>query len=146
MVDTQKDSNRELAKNLGALISKRRKALSWTQAQLADRMGCDAETISRFERGVNLPSLSTLLGMSEALCCRVSELLGEERERTVPLGYAEMISVWMSELADEERQFVVNQIQSLCSFFVDCRARADVKSQQILSATLPTEIAGDPAV
>ena len=50
----------QLGKRLGQRIAERRKALGWTQDQLAERLGVDAETVSRFERGVTVPALVTL--------------------------------------------------------------------------------------
>lgn len=50
------DEISELAGNIGRNIEVRRKHLSWTQGQFAQRVGVDAESISRFERGVHLPS------------------------------------------------------------------------------------------
>ena len=47
MVDKHKESVR-LAMRLGARITERRKHLDWTQDQLAERVGVDAETISRY--------------------------------------------------------------------------------------------------
>ena len=51
---------RKLAKRLGQQIAERRRELSWTQDQLAERLGVDTETISRFERGVTVPALLTI--------------------------------------------------------------------------------------
>jgi DNA-binding XRE family transcriptional regulator len=50
----------QLARQLGENIAERRRALDWTQDQLAERLGVEAETISRFERGATLPSLPKL--------------------------------------------------------------------------------------
>ena len=66
MVDKKRDSDK-LAKRIGKRIADRRKVLGWTQEQLAERVRVDAETISRFERGVNLPSLPTLERLAAAL-------------------------------------------------------------------------------
>jgi transcriptional regulator with XRE-family HTH domain len=49
-----------LSVRLSRNISARRRSLGLTQAQLAERLGVDTETLSRFERGKHLPSLSTL--------------------------------------------------------------------------------------
>ena len=69
----------QLASRLGTSIAERRRALGWTQAALAERIGVDAETISRFERGATLPSLLTLERLSDCLRVRVGELLTESQ-------------------------------------------------------------------
>ena len=112
-----------LAQELGKRIGERRRALAWTQAQLAERMGCDAETISRFERGVNLPSITTLQLMCEALCCRASDLLDQDHDSTTRLGDLEMISIWMEPLTEHERQFVISQVEVTCNFFSQQKSR-----------------------
>lgn len=40
-----------LAQRLGTQIATLRKTKEWTQADLAERIGVEPETISRFERG-----------------------------------------------------------------------------------------------
>ena len=55
----------------------RRKALALTQLQLAERLGVETETISRLERGTNLPSLQRLASLSEVLETSVAELLSQ---------------------------------------------------------------------
>ena len=68
MAVKKKDSAR-LAKRLGGNLSERRKQLGWTQEMVAERVGVDAETISRIERGAHLPSLPTLDRLAVALRC-----------------------------------------------------------------------------
>jgi transcriptional regulator with XRE-family HTH domain len=59
-------------------ITARRRALALTQAQVAERLGLDTETVSRFERGKHLPSLITLERLARVLVTTVGELLAEE--------------------------------------------------------------------
>jgi DNA-binding XRE family transcriptional regulator len=51
----------DLGKFLGQQIAAHRTALNLTQNQLAERLGVEPETVSRFERGSSLPSLKRLL-------------------------------------------------------------------------------------
>jgi transcriptional regulator with XRE-family HTH domain len=79
MAVKKKDSAR-LAKRLGGNLSERRKQLGWTQEMVAERVGVDAETISRIERGAHLPSLPTLDRLAVALqCCRRPVIEGRAR-------------------------------------------------------------------
>ena len=105
--------NSELALRIGKNISGKRKSLGWTQDQLAERTGCDAETISRFERGVHLPSILTLEKISYAMRCSQSELLGDTREISADTN-AQKISVWLEGLNQCDQDFVIGQIAALC--------------------------------
>lgn len=101
-----------LAKRLGKRIADRRKSIDWTQDQLAERLGVDAETVSRFERGVTVPSLVTLDNLARALRSRTADLLSESSLE--PTDQAVRISAWLASLASRDREFVVDQIKRLC--------------------------------
>ena len=66
---------------LGANIAERRKNLGWTQAQLAECIGVDTETVSRFERGSNLPSLQRLEKLADALSVPLYQLIAASSPR-----------------------------------------------------------------
>lgn len=66
-----------LAKRLGRNIATQRKSLGITQSGLAESVSLEPESISRFERGATLPSLTTLLQMSATLNTTVADLLAE---------------------------------------------------------------------
>ena len=111
MVDKQKESAR-LAKRLGSRIAERRKQLEWTQDQLAERVGVDAETISRFERGTNLPSLPTLDRLSTALRVEVGDLLSKAMP-AVP-DDAVKLAAWLEALSSKDRSFVMEIVRDCC--------------------------------
>ena len=67
----------ELGRRLGGEIAKYRKGRGLTQAALAEMIGVDSETISRFERGTALPSLLRLFELARALHVGVGHLLTE---------------------------------------------------------------------
>lgn len=89
-----------------------RKKHGWTQAALAERVGVDTETISRFERGVTLPSLLTLEVISDSLRVGVGELLSESS--ALPNDQAAMLSAWLESLDAPNRAFVVDLVQRTC--------------------------------
>ena len=63
-------------KYLGKCIQRCRKQLDLTQAGAAERAGIDTTYFSQVERGVKLPSLKTLVVISEALQVTPDVLLG----------------------------------------------------------------------
>ena len=70
------------------------------------------ETISRFERGVTMPSLLTLAELARHLNVSVASLLaesepGEEAAEKQLLGC-------LARLPEDKRRFVVNHLQELC--------------------------------
>lgn len=57
-------------------LARIRKDLS--QSQLAEKVGVQPFSISRYETGVQYPSIETLLKLSEVLKVSVDHLLGKE--------------------------------------------------------------------
>lgn len=111
MVDRKTDSD-ELASRLGKRIATRRKSLVWTQDDLAERMGVDAETISRFERGAHLPSLPTLERLAVALRVEVGALLSKGGPTKADDVAA--LAAWMDGLSTEDRKFVLSVARDCC--------------------------------
>jgi transcriptional regulator with XRE-family HTH domain len=108
-----KRSGSSIARRLGANISVLRKARSWTQFDLAERVGVDTETISRFERGMTLPSLLTLEKISKSLRVGVGDLLMESSAQ--PDDQASMLSAWLADLDEDDRNFVLDLIKCTCN-------------------------------
>lgn len=68
-------TNEEFIANLGNKIARLRKANGLNQFEFADRCGKMVNTISKIERGVGDPRLSTLLDIAEALNISLPELV-----------------------------------------------------------------------
>lgn len=113
MAVKKKDSAR-LAKRLGGNLSKRRKQLGWTQEMVAERVGVDAETISRIERGARLPSLPTLDRLAVALQYSAGDLLSKEGPEEA--SEAATFGVWISELGTDDRAFVMTVVRNCCEY------------------------------
>ena len=114
MADKKQDSEK-LAKRIGKRIAERRKQIGWTQEQLAERMRVDPETVSRFERGVNLPSLPTLDRMAVVLKIGVGELLSPVKP--AQLDEATRLATMIGELPARDRAFIVEQVSHWCEHF-----------------------------
>lgn len=108
------EARKRLGKRLGQRIAERRKSLDWTQDQLAERLGVDAETVSRFERGATVPSLVTLDRLARVLNTHTAELLSEAS--AAPSDQAMRISAWLASMPSEDSEFVVAQIKTLCDY------------------------------
>jgi len=65
---------RDLTKKLGLRIVEIRKRRGWSQARLAARLGVPRESLGKWERGLNAPSLKYLSALSEVLEVPLGEL------------------------------------------------------------------------
>lgn len=126
MVD-KAGARQKIGKRLGQRIAEQRKALGWTQDQLAEQVGVDTETVSRFERGVAVPSVLTLDKLANVLNTNVSSLLSEASPS--PSDQALRISAWLDRLPSEDGVFVVAQIKALCDHLHQQRGTAPMKSK-----------------
>lgn len=109
-----------LADRLSRNIAARRRALGLTQAQIAERLGVDTETLSRFERGKHLPSLATLERLAQVLATTIAELLSEE-EKAVD-DEALVVTTWLSALSPSDRDFAKTLLKHCCNYLSDRRS------------------------
>ena len=55
-------------------ITRLRLAKGWTQAQLAEEVGCLRGDISRWERGSRRPNTGSAIKLARALDCKIEDL------------------------------------------------------------------------
>jgi transcriptional regulator with XRE-family HTH domain len=60
---------------IGSRIQALRKAKNLSQSDLAERLSCETALISRYERGINAPSVEQLLNLAEGLDVPAADLL-----------------------------------------------------------------------
>ena len=70
---------RKSPKKLAGKLREIRKRMEMTQQEIADRLGTDASSISRFERGFREPSLLEILGYSYLSGIAVELLIDDRR-------------------------------------------------------------------
>ena len=105
MVRETETPEKQLARTVGAIIASRRKARGLTQAELAEQMDIEKETISRIETGVISPTLSRLAQLAECLDCDMGELLSAESPEL--LDQATLLANKMKNLSDSQRDLLV---------------------------------------
>ena len=81
---------------IGNNIHMVREAAGISQTELANRIGSNKSAISRYENGMQKPSLDTLMRVADALDVDLIDLLKENT--TLPLGNAVSEPDWMREL------------------------------------------------
>ena len=115
MVDSEEKSappGEGLSVRLARNMAQRRRELHLTQAQVAEKLCVEVETLSRFERGKHLPSLATLERISQVLGTTVADLLAE----VVPPARSDVqtVEVWLSGLRPADREFALEVLKRVC--------------------------------
>lgn len=101
-----------IANKLGKAIARERTARQLTQEQLAEMLGVEQETISRFERGLTLPPLMRLIQLADIFEVPVEALLRGTTNRAVD--EAADIARLLTELDDDGRDFVRRWVTEMC--------------------------------
>ena len=60
---------------IGKLISMLRKDKGWTQDELGSKLGISGKSVSKWERGINIPNVSILNDLSNVLGITIDDLL-----------------------------------------------------------------------
>lgn len=115
MQKTEDDITLSVARNIG----ERRRALGLTQAQLAERLGVDTETLSRFERGKHVPTLKNLIRLAGLLQTTVAELLVEDKQQ--PSEEATIVTAWLAVLTPEDKAFALESLKRSCEHLASIR-------------------------
>lgn len=126
MVDTERTEEAvilRLAQNIG----ERRRALGLTQAQLAERLGVDTETLSRFERGKHAPTLKNLIRLAGLLQTTVADLLAEDGQR--PSEDATIVTAWLDALSPADKVFAKAMLKQCCDYLSHRHFDADALGQ-----------------
>lgn len=112
MLNTVKKQSTSLGVLLGRNIARRRMTLGLTQAEFADQIDADTVTVSRFERGSNLPSLLRLEKIAETLGMPLAELLSQSTNLCTDQSL--LIQGWLADLSESDRRFVLDMVQAWC--------------------------------
>jgi transcriptional regulator with XRE-family HTH domain len=107
--------DRAQAREFGAALAARRRRRGLTQAQVAEIMGVEKETVSRMENGVISPTLLRLRQMAGILGCPLSDLFRDPSSDAE--AQADAIADLLQELPREERVLVMNVVAELVRVF-----------------------------
>ena len=101
--------NRNITQRIGKNIAHARKASGRTQAEIAERIGIDTVSLSRIERGVVTPSISTLEKIADEL--NISILLFFDGAASNTASLADCIISHLEPLHKDDRLFLLEQIK-----------------------------------
>ncbi|MBO7251501.1 MAG: helix-turn-helix transcriptional regulator [Oscillospiraceae bacterium] len=74
-----------MAKTLGAKIAQLRKQHGMTQLELAEKMGVTDKAVSKWERDLSCPDISTLPRLAETFSVSVDDLMEVKKEASAPV-------------------------------------------------------------
>ncbi|KAF3999826.1 helix-turn-helix domain-containing protein [Glaciimonas immobilis] len=107
------NTNHELAlgQSIGKVLGFYRKKIGLTQDQVAERLGVERETISRFERGAVIPPIPRLFELAEIYGCTAGELLTQGSARA--LDQAEDIANMLGGMNESDRKLALAIMREL---------------------------------
>lgn len=104
------------ASKFGAFLAQLRKEQNMTQADLANKLQVTDKAVSRWERGIGLPDVSTLEPLADALNITVLELLRSERlaDKDIPPSDASEVVVDTIEIAVNQQKSFLRRVFTIC--------------------------------
>lgn len=100
---------------IGDSIRIHRLTLKMTQAELSQKTGIKQPTISAIEKGVNKPSIDTVILLSDAMNCTVSDLIGQTARTVDPDPMTARLLSAFRQLNTAGRQFLIQQAEMILS-------------------------------
>ena len=94
----------QFAKRIGRALAKQRLDRQMTQEQVAESIGVEQETISRFERGASVPPLLRLIDLADLFQVPLDTLVRAGSARS--LDQAIDIAASLQELSEEDRSWM----------------------------------------
>ena len=99
--------------DIGNNLREIRQSLKITQADLSRMAGIKQPTISAIENGINKPAIETLLLISQALGCTVSDLVGDAVPKPKMDDNADYLLSIYSQLNETGQSLLISQAESI---------------------------------
>jgi len=99
--------------DLGGRIRSLRRGRGRTQEQLAERVGLSVNYVSRIERGLENPTLETLLGLAEALKVELGDLFTFEQQESDPKRLRQFLAHLLDEAKGDQLSQAVKVLRAL---------------------------------
>ena len=107
MIDEEK-----FARRLGRALALARAEAGLTQEQVASELSVYSETISRFERGANWPTLPRLIALANLYAVPLTALIGQSSPRALDL--ESNLNEHLAKLGEEDLVWVTGVMTELC--------------------------------
>lgn len=102
---------REIVRKVGHSIALKRKTKGLTQAEIAEQLEVETETISRIENGVISPTLVRLEQMATLLGCSISSFFISEGDDTRDL--ADSIAECLQGLSTKDKEMILRVVSDI---------------------------------
>lgn len=102
----------KFARRLGRALASARTEAGLTQEQVAAKLGVFSETISRFERGTNWPTMPRLIALANLYAVPLTKLIGPSSPRA--LDAATTLNEHLARLGEEDLVWVTDVVTELC--------------------------------
>lgn len=102
---------------IGKNIASLRRQQGLTQAQFSEQLGMEPASLSRIERGLSGPSITTLAKMAEILNCPLGALFTNSSGSEADEGH--LIGEMLRSLSNDQRRFLLSQLQTWIQFLRD---------------------------
>ncbi len=115
MADSRLLNKLDLKQRVGKVISQRRKRLALTQAQVAEKIGIEQESLSRIEKGITGLKFSRLEDLASVLECTVADFFRNEENSN-----EEMCSILfekIDKLSQSEGRFYLEVMEAVLEVF-----------------------------
>ena len=83
-------------KTFGTIVAELRKAKGMTQADLAQKMGITDKAVSKWERDLSYPGISSFPHLAEILSVSIDELMQSNVEKKAENGKIDDVNQWFS--------------------------------------------------
>jgi transcriptional regulator with XRE-family HTH domain len=113
MARIEENPEKDLAREVGMLIAQQRKSKGMTQAQLAEYMNLEKETVSRIETGVISPTLVRLAQLAKFLDCEINDFLKIDSPQLTD--HARSLAKRMENLNDDQRLILTQLVGKIAS-------------------------------
>ncbi len=107
-----------LSAQIGKNISSKRKHLGLTQAQLAELVDLENETISRIESGKYNVSITSLERFTKVLQLDITDIVRADTNN-IP-SQAQSIAILLENLNEEEKEIILKLVHEACNL---CKAK-----------------------
>ena len=118
-----KRKDTELAKRIGRIMRENRLSRGFTQAVLAEKISLEAETISRMENGIRLPSIEKLFDISEELGISITTFFDETdklKARPDASLYSQRFDLAIKSVSDVGRIFLLEVAENYARDHARC--------------------------
>ena len=111
------------ANKFGNFVADRRKELHMTQKDLAAKIHVTDKAVSKWERGLGLPDISTIEILADALNVSINELMKSERNvSNESEGIVKDVIQVAKDDISERQKIIIYTFAATTAFFLCCRS------------------------